>query len=404
MRTLPVVTSSNEPGEPAPDGFIPLSVPEIAGNEWKYVKECLDTGWVSSVGPFVECFESEVATYVGAKYGVALVNGTAGLHVALKVIGLQADEEVIVSNLTFVAPVNAVRYCQAHPVLMDADPKTWQMDIDKVARFLAEECEMRSGECYNKRTGRRVRAILPVHILGLACEVDRIVDLARQYGLKVVEDAAEAMGVRFRGRHVGTFGDVGVFSFNGNKIITTGGGGMLVTNNSRHAEYARYLTTQAKDDALEYVHNEVGYNYRLTNIQAALGVAQMERLQEFIERKRKIAHAYQKSLSDIPGLAPMPTPTQCEPTYWLYSVLLAEKTTLAERKALVKTLNENGVGVRPFWHTIHDLPPYKHCQAFRIEQSPRLYERGVSLPCSIGLSESDLERCIQVFKRSIGKR
>ncbi len=377
------------------DGYIPLSVPEFRGNEWLYVKECLDTGWVSSVGPFVERFEHEMATYVGANYAVALVNGTAGLHVALMTIGLQVDEEVIVSNLTFVAPVNAVRYCRAHPVFMDADPKTWQMDVQKVSRFLADECRMQGRACYNKRTGRRVRAIVPVHILGLACEIDCIVDLASQYGLKVVEDAAEAEGVRFRGRHVGTFGDIGVFSFNGNKVITTGGGGMLVTSNSRYAEYARYLTTQAKDDALEYVHNEVGYNYRLSNIQAALGVAQLEQLEKFIARKRSIARTYEEALSSVEGITLMPTPSNTEPTYWLYTILLDEKTTLADRKGIIRDLNEKGIGARNLWHTIHDLPLYRHCQAFQIEHSTRLYERGLSLPCSVNLTTEDQKRCIE---------
>ena len=229
-------------------GVVPLSIPEIRGNEWKYLKECLDTGWVSSVGSFVDRFEREIAAYVGAKYAVATINGTAALHTALQVIGLRPDDEVLVSDLTFVSPVNAVRYLQANPVFIDSHPVTWQIDPDKVARFLAEESEARDNGCYNRRTGRRIRAILPVHILGLSCEIDRIVDLARQYGLLIVEDAAEAMGVRFQGHHVGTFGDVGVLSFNGNKIITAGGGGMLVTDNPNYAKYARYLTTQAKDD------------------------------------------------------------------------------------------------------------------------------------------------------------
>ncbi len=403
MNTVGLPTFSEEPEIPGPPGSIPLSVPEIRGNEWKYIKDCLDTGWVSSVGPFVDRFERELAVYVGAKYAVAVVNGTAGLHAALQVVGLQPDEEVIVSNLTFVAPVNAISYCGAYPILMDADPKTWQMDAEKVARFLAEECEMRSRECYNKRTGRRVRAILPVHILGLACEIDRIVGLAREYHLQVVEDAAEGIGVRYRDQHVGTFGDVGVFSFNGNKIVTTGGGGMIVTNNQAYADCARYLTTQAKDDPLEYVHNEVGYNYRLTNIQAALGVAQLEQLDKFIARKQAIARGYGEAFANLPGITPMPTPPHSEPTYWLYSVLLGEGTTIKERKALIRALNEEGIGSRPFWHTIHDLPPYCNCQAFQIEHSVRLYERGVSLPCSVGLKEGDLERCIEVFKQCVVK-
>lgn len=383
--------------------IIPLSIPEIRGNEWKYIKECLDTGWVSSVGPFVERFEREIAAYVGAEYAVALMNGTAALHVALKVIGLQADEEVIVSNLTFVAPVNAVRYCQAHPVLMDADPQTWQMDVDKVARFLTEECHMEGAACYNKRTGRRVRAILPVHILGLACEIDRIVKLAREHGLRVVEDAAESVGVRFRGRHVGTFGDVGVLSFNGNKILTTGGGGMLVSSNSRYGEYARYLTTQAKDDALEYVHNEVGYNYRLTNIQAALGVAQLEKIEDFISRKRAIAQTYREALCNLPAVRLMPSPPHTEPTYWLYTVLLSEATGLSERKAVIQQLRDMGVEARPLWHTIHNLPPYRGSQAYQIEHSVRLYERGVSLPSSVGLAAEEQQKCIEVLKEVVGR-
>ena len=386
-----------------PGKLIPLSEPEFNGNEWKDVKECLDCGWISSVGTFVNRFEKEIAGYVGSKYAVALVNGTAALHTALKVIGLRPDEEVIVSNLTFVAPVNAIVYCQAHPVLMDADPQTWQMDVGKVARFLEQKCMLRGAACHNKKTGRRIRAILPVHILGLTCEIDQITELARVYHLKVVEDAAEGMGVRYRGKHVGTFADVGVFSFNGNKIITTGGGGMVVTDNAHYAERAAYLSNQAKDDQLEYVHNEVGYNYRMTNLQAALGVAQLERIDEFISRKRDIAGSYERALSGIPEITLMPKPSDCDPTYWLYTVLLGEKTTLPQRKALIKLLNTHGVGARSLWHTIHDLPPYKRCQAYRIDHSPRLYERGVSLPCSVGLSRGDLEKCVSVFKRSVVK-
>lgn len=384
-------------------GVVPLSIPEIRGNEWKYLKECLDTGWVSSVGSFVDRFEREIAAYVGAKYAVATINGTAALHTALQVIGLRPDDEVLVSDLTFVSPVNAVRYLQAHPVFIDSHPVTWQIDPDKVARFLAEESEARDNGCYNRRTGRRIRAILPVHILGLSCEIDRIVDLARRYRLLVVEDAAEAMGVRFQGHHVGTFGDVGVLSFNGNKIITAGGGGMLVTDNPNYAKYARYLTTQAKDDPLEQIHNEVGYNYRLTNIEAALGVAQLEQIEEFITKKRAIARVYEQAFSDLNSIVPMPTSPNSEPTYWLYSILLGEKTTLEERKAFIKKLNENGIGARPLWHTIHNLPPYSNCQAFQIEHSIRLYERGVSLPCSVGLGADVLQRCITVFRQSVVK-
>lgn len=384
---------------PAPRTVIPLSEPEFHGNEWEYVKECLDTGWVSSAGPFVDRFERELAAYVGAKYAIAVVNGTAALHIALKIIGLQPEEEVIVSNLTFVAPVNAILYCQAYPILMDAHPETWQMHPGKVEDFLEKECEVRGEKCFNKKTGRRVKAILPVHILGLACDMERIMEISRRYRLAVVEDAAEALGVRYQGRAAGTFGDVGVFSFNGNKVVTAGGGGMVVTNSLKYADYARYLTTQAKDDPLEYVHREVGYNYRLTNIQAALGVAQLEKIEQFVARKKTIARTYHEALRDISTIKLMPTPPHTEPTYWLYTILLGEPSTLNKRKAILRDLHDRGIGARPLWHTIHDLPPYRSLQAYRIETSIRLYESALSLPSSVGLTDQDQRKCIEVLKQ-----
>lgn len=388
---------SGDPGQ-----VIPLSVPCLAGNEWEYVRQCLDTGWVSSVGPFVNRFERELAAYVDAGYAVAMVNGTAALHVALLTVGVEPGDEVIVPDLTFVAPANAIRYCQAHPVFIDADPVTWQLDVAKLAEFLGEACEMRDGQCINVRTGRRVHAVVPVHLLGLASEIDTIVALARQHGLRVVEDAAEAMGVRYRERHVGTFGDIGVFSFNGNKVMTTGGGGMLVTDERAHAERARYLSTQAKDDPLEYVHQEIGYNYRLTNVQAAIGVAQLEQLDDFVARKRTIARTYEEAFGGLDGITLMPSLAHGEPTYWLYTVLLEENVTLRGRQSVIEGLRRNGVGARPIWHTLHDLPPFRGCQAYRIEHAPRLYRRGVSLPSSVGLGAEQLDRCIRVLSEAVG--
>lgn len=381
--------------------FIPLSVPEIRGNEWAYIKECLDTGWVSSAGPFVDRFERNLAAAVGAAHAVAVVNGTAALHIALKLIGVQPEEEVLVSDLTFVAPVNAIRYCQAHPVFVDAGLQSWQMDAGKLERFLSRECEKKNGACVNRRTGRRVRAVLPVHILGLACEMDRILDLARRFGLSVVEDAAEAIGVRYRGKQVGTFGDVGVFSFNGNKVVTAGGGGMIVTHSESLAKKARYLTTQAKDDEMESIHKEVGYNYRLTNLQAAVGVAQLEQMDSFLARKRAIAQAYAQALGDLKGITLMPSPEQTQPTWWLYTFLLREGTPLKERKRILHQLQEAGIGARPLWHPIHGLPPYRDCQGVELEVSDRLYERGISLPSSVGLGQRDLERCIAAVRQVV---
>ena len=388
--------SFKEAAQPvAQEMLIPLTRPEFCGNEWKYLKECLDSGWVSSAGPFVDRFEREVAAYVGSTHAVAMVNGTAALHLALRVAGIESDDEVLVSDFTFVAPVNAIRYCQAHPILVDANPETWQMDVPKLQRFLRSNCEVRSEICYNKRTGRRVRAILPVHLLGLSCAMDKILDLARTFHLKVVEDAAEGLGVRYQNRHVGTFADVGVLSFNGNKIVTAGGGGILLTQDRSLAEYARYLSTQAKNDPLEYLHNEIGYNYRLTNIQAALGLAQLERIKEFITKKKEITRTCSCALAEVEGVKPMPMPPFTQSNFWLYTFLLKEGTNVEKRKAFLHKLHSLGIGARPLWHPIHDLDPYRQCETLHLEHSTSLYERGISLPSSSSLTKEELETCVK---------
>lgn len=374
---------------------IPLSEPLLAGKEWEYVKECLDTGWVSTAGGFIPRFEKAFADFVGAPHAVAAVNGTSALHVALLAVGVEPGDEVLVPNLTFVAPANAIRYCAAFPVFMDARPDTWQIDAGKVERFLDEECEMRQGACVDKRTGRRVRAIVPVHLLGLACEIDRIIEIAQRRGLKVVEDAAEGMGVRYKGRHVGTFGDAGAFSFNGNKIMTTGGGGMIATADPALARRAAYLTTQAKDDPVEYFHREIGFNYRLGNVQAALGLAQLEQLPRFVENKRRIAGVYARAFASEAGVVPMPTTPDTEPTHWLYTILLAPETTVERRKAVIVSLGAKGVEARPLWHTLSDMPPFADCRSYELEHSPRLYARGVSLPSGAGLRDDDAQTAAQ---------
>lgn len=384
-----------------PHTKIPLSAPELSGNEWKYVKEGLDSGWVSSVGPFVDRFESELAQYVDVAHAVAMVNGTAALHIALQVIGVKPDDEVLVSNLTFISPVNAIRYCQAHPVLMDVHPDTWQIDHNKLDEFLEHNCEIRGDECFNRLSGRRVRAILPVHILGLACEIDVIMNIAKRYHLHVLEDAAEGMGVRYRGRHVGTFGDIGVFSFNGNKIMTTGGGGMLVTNDEEKAKHARYLSTQAKDNLVESIHNCVGYNYRLTNIQACIGVAQLEQLDEFVSKKRTIASQYSEAFRELPQVYVMPSPPHTEPSYWLYTILLGESFRIEDRKAIIERLNRSGISARPLWHTIHNLRPYRNCLSYKVQCSVALYERGISLPSSVSLKQHEVAACIDAVHDSV---
>lgn len=389
------------PGAPALDGSIPLCVPEIQGNEWAYIKDCLDTNWVSSVGSFVDRFEQSIRDFLGADHAVATTNGTAALHVALLVAGVGLDDEVIVPALTFVAPANAVRYVGAWPVFIDSEPDYWQMDPTKLEGFLDRECSRESGSLVNKTTGRRVKAILPVHVLGHPCDMDPIVYLARKHDLRIVEDATESLGSKYEGTMVGRHGDISCFSFNGNKLITTGGGGMIVTDNQEWAEKAHYLTTQAKDDPVEYVHNEIGYNYRLTNIQAAMGVAQMERLDEFIEKKKAIAARYEEGFKDCETISTMATQPGAEPTYWLNTILLDATTTVETRKDVVRRLNEGGIGVRPLWHPLHQLPPFAGCYAFEIECAVNLYARGISLPSSVGLSQSDQQRCIAAVKEIV---
>ncbi len=393
MATVQAPTSFDAP---APPRRIPLSEPRLAGNEWTYLKACLDSGWISSVGPFVSRFEQAFAANVGAAHAVAVVNGTAGLHLALRAAGVGPGDEVLVPTLTFIAPVNAIRYCGAHPVFIDADPQTWQMDAAGVRRFLEHQCERRGGACVNTRTGRRVRAILPVHLLGSACAMDEIMELGRRYGLMVVEDACEAIGVRSRGRHVGTVGDLGVFSFNGNKTLTCGGGGMVVAADARQADYVRYVSAQARDDQREYHHRDVGYNYRLTNLHAAIGLAQLEQMDQLLDRKRRIAAAYERALRGIDGITLMPTPPQTDPGFWLYTVLLTPGTTVGQRNAVLDRLAAEGLEARPLWQPIHTLPPYRGCQAFDVQVAPDLYARAVSLPSSAGMTEDELQRCVAV--------
>lgn len=400
MSSIGQNTMCSEPGvRPAAD-IIPLGIPEINGNEWKYVKECLDTNWVSSAGPFVERFEQMVAGYLGARGAVATVNGTAALHIALLATGVQPDDEVLVSTLTFIAPANAVRYIGAWPVFMDADPRYWQMDVAKVMEFLESECRWQNGRLQNKATGRRVKAILPVHILGHPCDMDPILEIARKYDLVVIEDATESLGADYKERKVGCLGDIACLSFNGNKIITTGGGGMIVSNDSEWTERAKYLTTQAKDNPIEYIHHEIGYNYRLSNIQAALGCAQMERLEEFVATKRRIAMTYREELAQIPGIDSATEASWAASTFWLYTVLVNKESYGRDRCEVMRLLETSGVESRPLWQPLHLSPAHKGSQSYRCETAGEIYRDSLSLPSSVSLSGSDQRRVIGILKEA----
>jgi len=392
-----------EPGTPAAEKAIPLCIPEIRGNEWKYIKECLDTNWVSPVGPFVDRFEQELAAYVGTKHAVATVNGTAALHVALLVAGVQADDEVLVSTLTFIAPANAIRYVGAWPVFVDAEPDCWQMDPRKVVNFLEKECQWRDGSLHNKTSGRRVRAILPVHILGHPCDMDPIMEIARKFQLQVIEDATESLGAKYKGRMVGHLGDIGCFSFNGNKIITTGSGGMIVTDNEAWATKARYLSTQAKDDPLEYVHKEIGYNYRLTNIQAAMGVAQLETLEDHIAAKRRIAETYTQAFEDVPELSPMREAEWASSTFWMYTVLVNEIENGMDSRALLRHLGELGIQTRPLWQPMHLSQAHQDGVVPDCPVADSLNRDAISLPCSVGIEGGDLIRVCHALRSVLHK-
>jgi aminotransferase in exopolysaccharide biosynthesis len=374
--------------------MIPLSVPSLKGNEWKYVKECLDTEWVSTAGKYVNRFEDEFRRFVGAPYAIACVNGTAALQVALRIVGVLRGDEVIVPTVTFIAPVNAVRYLGAEPVFMDCD-EYYNIDAEKTVAFLHGETEMRNGSAYNRSTGRRISAIVPVHVFGNAARLQDILQVCRERNIRIVEDATESLGTVYltetlRDRHTGTVGDIGCYSFNGNKIITTGGGGMIVTAVAAWAEKAKYLTTQAKDDDVRYLHNDIGYNFRLTNVQAAIGVAQLERLPELLKSKRVNFERYERGIEPIPGLKLAYPPPYARSNLWMYALQIDRGVYGRDRDELMEYLRTQGVETRPLWYLNHLQTPYRDCQRYRIEKAPRMLEVTLNIPCSTGLKESEV--------------
>lgn len=390
----PEVTAS------APVREIPLCVPHLAGNEARYLQECLDTNFVSSVGPFVDRFEQTFARRIGTRRAVATVNGTAALHIALLVAGVEPGDEVLVSTLTFIAPVNAIRYVGASPIFVDAEPDYWQLDPTRVADFLDHGCEWKQGVLRNRTTGRRVRALLPVHALGHPVDADPLLELARTYELVVIEDATESLGARYKGRTVGHLGDVACFSFNGNKLITTGGGGMLVTDDERLASRARYLTTQAKDDPIEFVHGAIGYNYRLPNLLAAMGCAQLELLDDHLAAKRRIAERYAAGLAGVPGLTPMPEAPWAESAWWMYTVLLDPRRPGRGSRDLLEELQRQHIQSRPLWQPAHLSPSQRDAPASVCPVAERLNRDALSLPCSVGLSARDQDAVIEAIRRA----
>ena len=389
---------TREPGAPGGPGVIPLSVPNIAGNEWDYVRECLESGWVSSVGAWVDRFEREHAAIVGAPHAVAMGSGTASLHVALSLSGVGDGDEVIVPALTFIAPANAVRYLGAWPVFVDVEEEYWQLDPLEVKRFLEEDCRREDGVTRNRHTGRRVAAILPVDLLGHPSDLDAFEALGREYGLAVVEDAAEAVGAQYKGHPVGHGGAITCFSFNGNKIVTTGGGGMLVTRNEDTARMARYLSTQAKDDSVEYIHGTVGFNYRLTNVQAAIGCAQLEQLDRFVARKREIARFYHDGLAAVPGIRLMREAPWAASTFWLYTVLVNRDIYGMNSRELLAVLEGAGIQTRPLWQPLNRSPAHEKSFARPCPVADLVSRDALSLPSSTNLTEAEQQRVVDALR------
>ena len=380
---------------------ISLSTPSFCGNEWKYIKECLDTGWVSSAGKYVNIFEQKICEFTGSKYAASCITGTAALQVSLRLVGVRSKDEVIVPALTFIAPVNVVRYLNAEPVFMDCDDY-YNIDVNKTIEFIKEETEFKHGFTYNRISHRRISAIIPVHIFGNAVDLEKLVSLCKERNIKIVEDAAESLGSFYiegelKGKYTGTIGDIGCYSFNGNKIITSGGGGMLVTDNSEYAQKAKYLTTQAKDDEVRYVHDEIGYNFRLTNLQAALGVAQLEQLQEYIRIKKKNYNKYKSVINTIKGLHLAETPNYSECNYWLYCLQIEKDEYGKDLEEVMAYLREHNIESRPVWHLNHLQKPYKDCQAYKVEKALELQKRTLHIPCSINLEEKHIEKVLNIL-------
>lgn len=367
------------------ENFIPLSVPNLKGRELEYVTNAVKTEWVSTGGPYIGEFEKAIAGYVHVPGAAACQSGTAGLHLSLITLGIQPDEEVLVPALTFIAAVNPIRYAGAEPVFMDCDD-TLTMDPEKLRNFCEQECNFDGETLRNKASGRKVAALIVVHVFGNLADMEEIMKTADKYHLKVIEDATEALGSYWKegiysGRYAGTVGDIGVFSFNGNKIITTGGGGMIVSQNPGLTERCRFLSTQAKKDVVYFIHEEIGYNYRMTNLQAALGMAQLEQLEDFIETKKENYDFYQEQ-----GIKLLPFRKGIRSNYWFYSFLSSD------RDGLIRHLAQNRIQSRPIWKLIHTLKPYKENQAYRIEKASEYYEKVVNIPCSSNLTKEDVKR------------
>ena len=362
---------------------VPLHAPLFIGNEKKYLNECIDTTFVSSVGKFVDRFEEEMAAYTGAKKAVVCVSGTNALHMAMMLVGVERDDEVLTQALTFIATCNAISYIGAHPVFIDVDMETLGLSPKAVKAWLEKNAELKNGVCYNKKTGRRVKACIPMHTFGHPVKIDKLAQICNEWHLELVEDAAESIGSLYKGQHTGTFGKVGAISFNGNKTITTGGGGMLLFQDEELGKLAKHLTTQAKvPHRWAFVHDHIGYNYRMPNINAALGCAQLENLDRYVENKRETARIYADFFKNIPDITFFTEPENCRSNYWLNVVMLKDK---AAQQEFLEYTNDHGVMTRPVWELMNRLEMFKQCETDGLKNTEWLADRIVNIPSSVRL-------------------
>jgi perosamine synthetase len=362
-----------------------LHQPSFSGNEWLYLKECLYSTFVSSVGKFVDRFEADLAAFTGSKHAVAVVNGTAALHIALKLAGVNSGDEVLIPALTFIATANAVTYCGAVPHFVDSEERTLGIDALKLREYLERCTEQRAGQCINRTTGKIIRALVPMHTFGHPVDLDGVMAIAHDFNLALVEDAAESLGSFYHGRHTGTFGLMGTLSFNGNKTITTGGGGAILTDDAELARHAKHLTTTAKlPHAWEYRHDEIGYNYRMPNINAALGCAQLEQLPAMLAAKRELFQRYQAAFATVSGIRLMSEPVECQSNYWLQTLVLDSKYA-NQRDILLQATNNAGFMTRPAWILMHDLAPFRECPRMDLAGAQSLVQRLINIPSSSSL-------------------
>ena len=363
--------------------FVPLAVPVFVGNEKKYLNECIDSTFVSSVGKFVDRFEEDMANYTQCKRAVVCVSGTNALHMSLMLAGVERGDEVLTQALTFIATCNALSYIGAHPVFIDVDMDTMGLSPKAVREWLAKNAELKDGRCFNKHTGRCVKACVPMHTFGHPVHIDELIEVCNEYHIEIVEDAAESIGSLYKGKHTGTFGKIGALSFNGNKTITTGGGGMMLFNDEELGAFAKHLTTQAKiPHRWEFRHDHIGYNYRMPNINAALGCAQLEHIEEYVASKRETAKAYDTFFKDIPDIDFFVEPQDTRSNYWLSAVILQDREA---QQAFLQYTNDNGVMTRPIWELMTRLPMFEHCEHDDLVNTVWFADRVVNIPSSVRL-------------------